>query len=262
MTFVWYARLEGWGEHGRTAYAEGWPSCGYCQPRRPDDRRGGRRRARPAPLDRVPPARRAHRRRLRHPSPGGSPLRPRRGRLRGGARRTCGTTRGGTGPTAAAHPRRPVGAHAHLGVLHGRRPSTWSASSPNGPRPRRMSRSPNVGVRLPAHLRLRAGHAGLLPAARCARCSRPPPASSTAPAGPADLPTLRRLLGAERRPGLGGGGRHVTAGFASVAAAVTDHGERPVAAISVTFRHECSGQRECGRDWPALAPRCVAPPRT
>ena len=46
---------------------------------------------------------------------------------------------------------------------------------------------------------------------------------------------------------------HVTVGFASVAAAVLDHGGRPVAAISATFRHECPGQRECGRDWPTLA---------
>jgi DNA-binding IclR family transcriptional regulator len=44
---------------------------------------------------------------------------------------------------------------------------------------------------------------------------------------------------------------YVTPGFASVAAAVPDHNDRPVAAISLTFRHECD--RECGQDWPELA---------
>jgi DNA-binding IclR family transcriptional regulator len=50
---------------------------------------------------------------------------------------------------------------------------------------------------------------------------------------------------------------HVTPGFASVAAPVLDHGDRPVAAISVTFRHDCpgdgDGDRDCGQDWPDLA---------
>jgi DNA-binding IclR family transcriptional regulator len=44
---------------------------------------------------------------------------------------------------------------------------------------------------------------------------------------------------------------YVTAGFASVAAPVLDHGGRPVAAISTTFRHSCA--EECGQTWPSLA---------
>ena len=43
----------------------------------------------------------------------------------------------------------------------------------------------------------------------------------------------------------------MTAGFASVAAPVFDHGERPIAAITVTFRHVC--EAECGETWPDLA---------
>jgi DNA-binding IclR family transcriptional regulator len=74
--------------------------------------------------------------------------------------------------------------------------------------------------------------------------------------GPADLPALRRLLAAERRRGWAVEDGYVTAGFASVAAPVFDHGGRPIAAISVTFRHECPGgpgERECGEVWPELA---------
>ena len=43
----------------------------------------------------------------------------------------------------------------------------------------------------------------------------------------------------------------VTAGFASVAAPVFDHGERPIAAITLTFRHLCD--TPCGQTWPELA---------
>jgi DNA-binding IclR family transcriptional regulator len=76
--------------------------------------------------------------------------------------------------------------------------------------------------------------------------------------GPADLPALRRLLTTERRRGWAVEDGHVTPGFASVAAAVLDHGDRPVAAISVTFRHDCVGDRDCGQDWPDLAAEVLA----
>ena len=66
-----------------------------------------------------------------------------------------------------------------------------------------------------------------------------------------NLPALRRRLAAEKRRGWAVEDGHVTPGFASVAAAVLDHNDSPVAAISVTFRHECD--RECGQDWPELA---------
>ena len=71
--------------------------------------------------------------------------------------------------------------------------------------------------------------------------------------GPRDLPALRRLLAAERRRGWAVEDGYVTAGFASVAVAVLDHGQRPVAAISVTFRHHCPDDRNCDQDWPELA---------
>jgi DNA-binding IclR family transcriptional regulator len=69
--------------------------------------------------------------------------------------------------------------------------------------------------------------------------------------GPRSLPALRTLLGAERRQGWAVEDGYVTEGFASVAVPVFDHGERPIAAITVTFRHVCD--TECGQTWPELA---------
>ena len=43
------------------------------------------------------------------------------------------------------------------------------------------------------------------------------------------------------------------ADFASVAAPVFDHGGRPIAAISTTFRHVCPDASACGLDWPEIA---------
>ena len=50
----------------------------------------------------------------------------------------------------------------------------------------------------------------------------------------------------------------MTADFASVAAPVFDHGGRPIAAISTTFRHICLAPKTdaasaCGIDWPEVA---------
>jgi DNA-binding IclR family transcriptional regulator len=76
--------------------------------------------------------------------------------------------------------------------------------------------------------------------------------------GPRDLPALRRLLTTERRRGWSVEDGYVTTGFASVAAPVLDHGGRPVAAISVTFRHECPDERDCGQEWPEMAADVLA----
>ncbi|HEX5118541.1 MAG TPA: IclR family transcriptional regulator [Pseudonocardiaceae bacterium] len=144
-----------------------------------------------------------------------------------------------------------VGRTAHLGVLHGAETLYLVREQPTRP----QTLVTDVGVRLPAQL----------PASGRAMLARLPPAQVRAlfPApdsfvlrtgrGPADLPALRRLLATERRRGWAVEDGHVTPGFASVAAAVLDHGDRPVAAISITFRHDCPEDRGCGEDWPDLA---------
>jgi DNA-binding IclR family transcriptional regulator len=111
----------------------------------------------------------------------------------------------------------------------------------------------SVGVRLPAQL----------PASGRAILAHLPPAQIRAlfpgkdsfvnrtGRGPRDLPSLRRLLAAERRRGWSVEDGYVTAEFASVAAPIFDHGGRPIAAISATFRHVCP--EECGETWPDLA---------
>src|SRR5690606_8246690 len=70
---------------------------------------------------------------------------------------------------------------------------------------------------------------------------------------PRRLADLRRLLDHERRLGWSVEDGFVTPGFASVAYPVLDHSARPIAAISVTFRHVCDGDRPCGRQWPEPA---------
>lgn len=149
-----------------------------------------------------------------------------------------------------------LGTTAHLGVLHGAETLYLLREQPA----RHTTLVTDVGVRLPAQLPA-SGRAmlGRLPAAQV-RALFPGPTSFVrrTDRGPADLPSLRRLLAAERRRGWAVEDGHVTPGFASVAAAVRDHGDRPVAAISVTFRHECAGARECGLDWPDPAADVLA----
>ncbi|SHG44871.1 IclR family transcriptional regulator [Streptoalloteichus hindustanus] len=147
---------------------------------------------------------------------------------------------------------------AHLGVLHGPEALYLVREQPRQP----QTLVTDVGVRLPAHLPA-SGRAMLahLPAAQV-RALFPGAASfvDRTGRGPRDLPALRRLLTAERRRGWAVEDGYVTAGFASVAAPVFDHGGRPVAAISVTFRHACDPTAppggpgpECGAEWPDLA---------
>lgn len=140
-------------------------------------------------------------------------------------------------------------ATAQLGVLHGA--DTLYLLREQPPRPQALVT--DVGVRLPAHLPA-SGRAMLawLPAAQV-RALFPGLASFTERTGrgPRSLPALRRVLSAERRRGWSVEDGHVTCGFASVAAAVFDHGGRPSAALAITFRHECDP--ECGREWPELA---------
>lgn len=139
----------------------------------------------------------------------------------------------------------------HLGVLHGAETLYVLREQPRWP----LGLVTDIGVRLPAHLPA-SGRAMLahLPAAQVRALF---PAASgfvrRTGRGPADLPQLRRLLATERRRGWAVEDGYVTEGFASVAAPVFNPDGRPVAAISVTFRHECRGERVCGREWQEIA---------
>jgi DNA-binding IclR family transcriptional regulator len=143
-----------------------------------------------------------------------------------------------------------TGHTAHLGILRGRETLYLLREQPPHPHATVVT---DVGVRLPAQLPA-SGRAmlGLLPAAQV-RALLPGRESfvNRTDRGPAHLPALRRLLAAERRRGWAVEDGYVTAGFASVASPVLDHGGRPVAAISTTFRHLCAV--ECGEVWPELA---------
>ena len=96
----------------------------------------------------------------------------------------------------------------------------------------------DVGVRLPAHLTA-SGRAllAVMPAAQI-RAMYP---NAGAFSGRGDTPgprtpsALRAMLVDVRRRGYAVEDGEVTAGFASVAVAVTDHVDRPVAAVAVTY---------------------------
>ncbi|MEU5694191.1 IclR family transcriptional regulator [Actinosynnema sp. NPDC020468] len=138
---------------------------------------------------------------------------------------------------------------AHLGVLHGAEALYLLREQPRRP----ATIVSDVGVRLPSHLTA-SGRAMLarLPDAQV-RALFPTAGSfvDRTGRGPRNLPGLRRLLATERRRGWAVEDGYVTAGFASVATPVFDHGGRPIAAITVTFRHVCDD--ECGQVWPELA---------
>jgi DNA-binding IclR family transcriptional regulator len=142
-----------------------------------------------------------------------------------------------------------TGHTAHLGVLHGREILYLLRELPSRPN----TTVTDVGVRLPAHLPA-SGRAMLahLPAAQV-RALFPDRASfvDRTGRGPLSLPALRAELSAARRHGWAVEDGFVTAGLASVAACVFDHGGRPIAAISATFRHTCDPA--CGGTWPEVA---------
>ncbi|MFI9384177.1 IclR family transcriptional regulator [Kutzneria sp. NPDC052558] len=140
---------------------------------------------------------------------------------------------------------------AHLGVLHGAEALYLLREQPRQPN----TLVSDVGVRLPAHLPAsgRAMLAHLLPAQVRALFPGTGSFVDRTGRGPRDLPSLRRLLSAERQRGWFVEDGFVTADFASVAAPVFDHGGRPIAAISTTFRHVCGTASACGLDWPEVA---------
>lgn len=143
-----------------------------------------------------------------------------------------------------------VGHNAHLGILHAGELMYLVKERPARP----QTLVTDVGVRLPAQLTA-SGRAMLthLPAAQVRALF---PSADVfvrrTDRGPRGLPELRNLLNAHSRLGWAVEDGHVTAGFASVASAVFDHGGRPLASLNVTFRHVCEGP-ECGETWPELA---------
>ena len=129
-------------------------------------------------------------------------------------------------------------ATAHLGVLHGAQTLYLVKEKPPGSS---VTLVTDVGIRLPAALtatglsilaNLPPGQVrALLPDASAFvdRTGR----------GPSNLPELRSALTEVRRRGWAHEDSQITAGAASVAAAVFDHNAMPIAAIGITVAHHC-----------------------
>jgi len=129
-----------------------------------------------------------------------------------------------------------VGHNAHLAVLHGREVLYVVEERAPG-RPPLVT---DVGVRLPAPLTAsgRAVLAALPPAQVRALF---PDASAFVErhgTGPSSLAALRSLLTDTRRDGVAHEDGEVTPGFASMAVAVLDHTDHPVAGLAVTWSAE------------------------
>jgi DNA-binding IclR family transcriptional regulator len=127
-----------------------------------------------------------------------------------------------------------TGHNAHLAVPHGREVLYLIEERAPG----RAPLVTEVGVRLPAQLTA-SGRAmlALLPAPQVRALF--PDASAfvhrTEVGGPRSLTALRARLVEVRRRGYATEEGEVTLGFSSVAAAVTDHANHPVAGVAVTF---------------------------
>lgn len=140
-----------------------------------------------------------------------------------------------------------VGEAAHLGVLHGADIMYLVKEQPGN----QVALITDVGVRLPGALTA-SGRAILayLPKAQVRALF---PAADAfvdrTGRGPRTLAALRRELSEDRRRGWSVEDEYVLPGFASLAAAAFDHGGRPVASISVTFRRK----RHPADTWPNLA---------
>ena len=126
-----------------------------------------------------------------------------------------------------------TGHNAHLAVMHGRDVIYLIEERAPG-RPPLIS---NVGVRLPAHLTA-TGRAMLaeLPDAQV-RALFPDPSAFVLrnDLGPSSLSALRKLLLEARRRGYAEEQGEVTAGFSSVAVAVSDSTGHSLAGVAVTF---------------------------
>lgn len=138
-----------------------------------------------------------------------------------------------------------TGHNAHLAVLHGRDVLyVIEQRAPQGP-----VLVSDVGVRLPATLT--ATGLAMLAALPAAQVRALFPHAETLVQrdghGPRTPAQLRGLLQAVRARGHAVEDGQVTVGLKSVAVAVLDHSEHPVAAVAVTFRVELVDEDELGR---------------
>ncbi|GAW51639.1 MULTISPECIES: IclR family transcriptional regulator [unclassified Nocardioides] len=126
-----------------------------------------------------------------------------------------------------------VGQSAHLAILHGREVLYVIEERAPG-RPPLVT---DVGVRLPAHLTA-SGRAvlALLPANHV-RALYPGPAEfvDRHGVGPRSLSALRTVLSDTRQRGYAVEDGEITPGLSSIAVAVVDHNQHPVAAVAVTY---------------------------
>ena len=138
-----------------------------------------------------------------------------------------------------------VGQSAHLAVLHGRDVLYVLEERAPG-RPPLVT---DVGVRLPAHLTAsgRAILAQLPPAQVRALYPDRSAFVDRHGSGPRSLSALRTLLAETRQRGYAVEEGEVTPGFASVAAAVLDHNQHPVAGVAVTYPADTIGDRRTRR---------------
>ena len=142
---------------------------------------------------------------------------------------------------------------AHLGVLHGAE-TLYLAKDKAGGGPTLVT---EVGVRLPAALT--ATGLSILTHLPPEQVRALFPDRSTfvdrTGRGPTMLPELRADLTATRRRGWAVEDGRVSAGTASVAAAVFDHNGVPIAAVGVTIAHRCpaTDSAGCGTDFRELA---------
>ncbi len=129
-----------------------------------------------------------------------------------------------------------LGQSAHLAVLHGREVLYVIEERAPG----RQPLVTDVGVRLPAHLTAsgRAILAGLPAPQVRALYSQVSDFVDRHGAGPRTLTALRRVLTDTRQRGYAVEDGEVTPGLASVAVAVLDHNEHPVAAVAVTYSRD------------------------
>ena len=129
-----------------------------------------------------------------------------------------------------------IAAVAQLGILHGTETLYLAKELPSRP----VTIVTEVGVRLPAHLTAsgRAIMSKLDPAQLRATYSSGQTFVNRTGLGPKNLRELTRLLQTEAAQGFSFESGFITEGYSSVAAAVKNHLEMPVASLALTFRSE------------------------